>query len=253
MENKEFYIDNDGIRLHAKLDFPENAAASCPLAIIFHGFTGNMEEDHLLAAVRAMHANGLATLRAELYGHGKSDGKFEDHTLFKWVTNAHAVVDYAKTLPFVSDLYLAGHSQGGLLTILIGGMRPDDFKAIIPLSPALNIPDGARKGNLLGTPFDPDHLPDYLEREDGLRLSGNYLRTAQFIFAEEAIKRYRGPVLVVHGDADESVPVEWGLYAARNYENCQLCLIPGDTHCYDYHMDEMEEAVRAFMERQIKG
>ena len=110
---KEFYIENDGVRLHAKLDMPETAqmnAGKCPLVIVIHGFTGHMEEEHIVAAAGAVNAVGFAALRVEMYGHGGSDGRFEDHTLYKWVTNALAVIDYAKTLDFVSDLYLCGHS-----------------------------------------------------------------------------------------------------------------------------------------------
>ena len=40
---KEFYITDDGIKLHAKLDMPENYAegTKCPLAIVIHGLTGH--------------------------------------------------------------------------------------------------------------------------------------------------------------------------------------------------------------------
>lgn len=248
MMNKEFYINDDGIRLHAKLDFPANAPDKCPLCIIFHGFTGHMEEDHLLAVVRAMHANAIATLRVDLYGHGKSDGAFENHTLYKWISNALAVVDYTKALDFVTELYMAGHSQGGLLTILIAGMCPDIFQAVLPLSPAISIPEGARKGNLLGIPFDPEHIPETLVAADGLKLHGNYVRVAQCIYPENQISAYHGPVLIVHGNADESVPIEVSYKAAKQYENCQLVVIEHDTHCFDYHLDQMEHAVCTFME-----
>ena len=182
---KEFYITDDGIQLHAKLDMPEEKE-KCPLVIVFHGLTGNMEERHITAVSSAMNEIGFATLRVELYGHGKSGGAFEQHNLMKWINNAMTVTDYAKTLDFVTDLYICGHSQGGLLTMLAAGMRADDFKAAIPLSPAIVIPDGARKGNLLGQPFDPEHVPDMLEWGDR-HLSGNYIRTAQLLDVTKAI------------------------------------------------------------------
>lgn len=247
MNNQEFYIHDDNIRLHAKLDFPANASSNLPLCILIHGFTGHMEENHILAAAKAMHDCGIATLRVEMYGHGKSDGQFENHTLYKWITNALTVVDYAKSLDFITDLYLAGHSQGGLLTILIAGMRPDAFKAIIPLSPALNIPEGARNGDLLGTPFDPKHVPDVLIAPDGLRLGGNYVRIAQTIYPEHQIQAYERPVLLIHGDQDEAVNVEVSRRAAKLYQNATLVIIEGDTHCFDYHLDLMEQAIREWL------
>lgn len=245
---KEFYINSDGIRLHAKLDMPEGNPEKCPLAIVIHGFTGHMEERHIIAVAEAMNSIGIATLRVEMYGHGKSEGKFEDHTLYKWVTNALAVVEYAKGLDFVTDLYLCGHSQGGLLTMLIGGMRPDDFKALIPMSPAWMIPDGARAGQILGISFDPLHIPELVDTGD-LRLKGDYARVAQTIHVEEEIERYFGPVLIIQGDKDEAVPMEYATRAAGLYANATLEIIPGDTHCYDYHLEMVTEAVKEFLQK----
>ena len=61
-----------------------------------------------------------------------------------------AVIDYALKLPFVTDLYLLGHSQGGLTAVLAAALKHEKIKALVPMSPALMIPDGARSGNLLG-------------------------------------------------------------------------------------------------------
>ena len=244
---KEFYINNDGIRLHAKLDMPEGKDR-CPLLVVFHGFTGHMEERHIIAVQETALNKGYATLRVELYGHGQSDGEFKNHTFYKWITNALAVVEYAHELPFVTDLYITGHSQGGMLVMMIAGMRPEWFKAILPLSPALSIPEGARTGDMLGIPFDPEHIPEelYLEDKD-LYLSGNYLRVMQTIHPEDEIPRYHGPVLIVHGGEDEIIPLRCSQEAAAAYENCKLVIIPGDTHCYDYHLEEVCEAIRSFL------
>ena len=241
---KEFFIDSDGTRLHAKLDRTEGAEKG-PLCILIHGFTGHMEEDHIKAAQKAMNDAGVSVLRVEMYGHGGSDGEFKDHTLYKWVTNALAAVKYAKSLDFVTDLYLSGHSQGGLLTMLVGGMCPDDFKALLPLSPAWMIPEIAREGNVLGTSFDPKHIPDMIT-SGSWELSGDYIRVAQTIHVEDEIERFEGPVLIIHGDADETVPFSYAEKAAKLYKNAELVPIHGDDHCFTKHLNEMADAVRAF-------
>ena len=243
---KEFYINDDGIRLHAKLDMPKDVE-KCPLVIVVHGFTGDMEEPHITGAANAALEAGFATLRVEMYGHGKSDGKFRDHTLYKWVSNMLAVTEYARELDFVTDLYLCGHSQGGLLVMLIAGMCPDRFKAIIPLSPAWMIPENARDGEVLGDKIDPVNIPDEFVQNGENILSGNYVRVAQTIHVEDEIARYFGPVLIVHGDKDESVPYECGVKAAKLYKNAKLVTIEGDDHCFDYHLDKMTSAVKEFL------
>ena len=244
MEMEEFYIDCDGYRLHAKLERTEKKKRS-PLCILIHGFTGDMEEDHLLAVRDVMIEAGLSVLRVEMYGHGGSDGKFEDHTLYKWITNALAVIRYAKTLKNVSDLYLCGHSQGGLLTMLLGGMCADELKAIIPLSPAWMIPGDARRGSLLGVEFDPEHIPDRLQGDDW-ELSGDYIRVAREIHVEDEIARYTGPVLIIHGVEDETVPYSVADAAFKMYDNAKLVPIPGAGHCFEGHLEELSHALKNF-------
>ena len=243
------FIMDDGIRLNASLEKPD--AERCPLVIIIHGFTGHMEEDHLTAVSRMLNKNGYATLRVDMYGHGKSDGQFRDHTLYKWLTNAMTVIDYARNLDFVTDLYLCGHSQGGMTVMLAGAMKRDVLKGIMPLSPAWMIPELARSGELLGLQFDPDHVPDTLMAWEGRELDGNYYRIAQTIRVEDAIDRYDGPVLIVHGDDDESVPVRVGIDAANRYKNGTIKLINGDDHCYHRHLDQVLDAVKAWMTAQF--
>ncbi|MBR6258520.1 MAG: alpha/beta fold hydrolase [Lachnospiraceae bacterium] len=243
---KEYYINDDGIKLHAKLDMPEGVSR-CPLAIVVHGYTGHMEETHIVEVAKAINEAGIATLRVEMYGHGGSDGEFKNHTLYKWVSNMLAVVDHVSTLDFVTDLYITGHSQGGLLVMLIAGMCPDKFKAVIPLSPAWMIPEAARKGELLGTAFDPVNIPDEILQGGENRLSGNYARVAQTIHPEDEIARYNGPVLIIHGDKDEAVPYEYGKKAAELYKNAKLVTIEGDDHCYNNHLDKVTAAIKDFL------
>ncbi len=241
------FIDCDGIKLNAYLDMPKEKKEKCPLCIVIHGFTGHSEERHIVAVCEALNEIGVATLRADMYGHGKSDGKFEDHTLYKWLTNILAVVDYAKKLDFVTDIYMCGHSQGGLAVMLAAAMERDIVKALIPLSPAAMIPEIARTGELLGLKFDPENIPDELDAWDGRKLKGNYARVAQAINVEEAVDRYKKPVCIIHGDEDEAVPYSSSVKFSARYKDCKFVTIHGDTHCYDRHLDEVTAAVKEFM------
>ena len=244
------YIMDDGVRLHIKTDLPQGFAGRCPLVIVIHGFTGHMEERHITAVSAMLNEIGYATLRIDMYGHGNSGGEFRNHTLFKWMTNALTVIDYACTLDFATDIYLCGHSQGGLTVMLAAALKNDVIKGIIPMSPGIVIPECARKGNVLGVEFDPDHVPEEIRSPKGWVLGGNHIRVAQMIHVEDAIDRYPGPVLITHGDADDTIPFQCSVDAAKRYRNASLKIIHGDTHCYDYHLEEAVEAVRTWMMEQ---
>ena len=96
----EFFIPDDGIQIHLKLNFPQNPSGEkMPLMILVHGFTGDMEETHIRAVQRTANEEGFAVLRAEMYGHGKSGGAFGDHTLMKWISNILTVIDTSAATP----------------------------------------------------------------------------------------------------------------------------------------------------------
>ena len=242
MTREEFYLTDDGIRLHAKLDRPEGLE-KMPLCIIVHGLTGYMEEEHIVAISAAMNDLGIATLRVELYGHGQSEGAFEDHDLAKWLHNPDTVTDYAKSLDFVTDLYLCGHSQGGLAVVIQAGRRPEEYKAILPLAPALMIPRLAKQ-------FPEDEIPDcfYFHEQ---RIAQGYILANRALDVDAAIRNYHGPVLLVQGMADTTIVPQDTVDAAKVYENATLVTIDGDTHCFDYHLDKVVEAVKEFMAKQL--
>ena len=77
------------------------------------------------------------------------------------------------------------------------------------------------------------------------------MRVSQMINVDAYIDRYTGPVLLIHGDSDTTIPPSCSIEASKRYRNAQLVLIPGDTHCYDYHLDLVTDAVKSWMKRQL--
>ena len=128
-------------------------------------------------------------------------------------------------------------------------MEPDRIRGLILRAPGFLIPEGARSGSLLGYSFDPDRIPDSVALPQGVTLDGEYIRVAQTVHAEEAMDRFRGPVLILQGDEDDVVPAEGSAEAAQRYPDCELELIRGETHHFDRHPEEMIRLIRSFCER----
>ena len=241
-------IQDGGIRLSCVLETPGTGA--CPLVIVLHGFSSNKEKGHTIRACHAMHEAGCATLRMDLDGHGESGGTFQDHTLHKWISNTMAAIDWAVERQAFSCIYLSGHSQGGLVAALVAGMERERVRGLILRAPAFMIPRCAREGSMLGYTFDIHHIPDSIDVIKGLTLGGNYIRVAQMVDEDEAIRRYAGPVLLLHGDEDDVVPCEESVRAAGMYARAELQLLKGETHHFDQCTESMERLITGWLRRQ---
>ena len=245
---QEMMIPDDGIGLSAVLEAPEGGK-ELPLVVILHGFGSAKNRIHTVQTAEAMRDAGFATLRLDLYGHGESGGEFLKHTLYRWISNTLAVIDHMRELGY-EELYLSGHSQGGLVAALAAGMEPDRIRGLVLRAPAFVIPQGAREGRLLGFEFDPERIPDVIPLPQGASIDGNYIRVAQTLYAEPAADRFRGPVLILHGDEDDVVSAEDSRKMAKRYADCELVVMKGETHHFDRHPEEMQELIRRFMTKR---
>lgn len=241
-------VTDDGIRLVGILESP--SAEPGPLVLVLHGFTSSKDRPHTIAACEAMREAGFATLRFDLYGHGESGGEFRKHTLHKWISNTLAVMDWAERQDFVTELWLSGHSQGGLTAALVAGAAPERVRGLILRAPAFMIPRCAREGEMLGVCFDPSQIPESFPTIKGLTLEADYIRSAQAIRVEEAIDAFPGPVLLLHGEADDVVPFRDVETAAGRYRSCKLVLIPGETHHFDQAREQMKSVIRDWLSQQ---
>ncbi|MCR5733126.1 MAG: alpha/beta fold hydrolase [Lachnospiraceae bacterium] len=246
-KNEDFFINCHGTDIHSTLDYPADQKEKMPVMVLISGFTGYIEEDHIIAIKDAANEAGYVVLRSELYGHGKSGGDFYDHNLLLWTAETMCIIRYAMNLPFAGDVVLAGHSQGGLTAVLAGGIMSDLIKALIPLSPALCIPYDAKRGSILGNEFDPEDLPEKLVSPDGWELGTDYVRVARLIDTDKTVKSYKGPVLVVHGAEDEVVPFRFAEELAEKYENGRLISIENADHCFTGHFDELKKVIRDYL------
>lgn len=232
--------------LRGMLHVPENAGAKVPIVAIYHGFTGNKMEPHFIFVKlsRALEKKGIASVRFDFAGSGESDGEFIDMTISGEISDALDILNYARSLEFVDNARtgIVGLSLGGAIASSVAGTQHDKIKTLVLWAPA-----GNELRNMKENP-DPAQVKS-LEEKGYLDLNGFVLGKGFIydldnidIYADAA--RYDKKVLIVHGSADQSVPLHVSSkeYAAIYGDRMELHVIEGADHTFNKKEWE-EEAI----------
>lgn len=227
---RELTIRRGRTSLSASLETPEYPeGGKLPLVILMHALMMDRREpifDHITGRLLE---RGIAVLRFDFSGHGRSGGRFEDMTLPLELEDGAAVLAYGESLPFVDGISLLGHSQGGVVASMTAGAFPEKVRSLVLMAPAATLAEDARRGRIAGARFDPSRIPPYISCL-GLQVKGEYARTAQTLPIYEESQKYQGPVCLIHGTADSLVPVRASKRYHEIYQNSSLHLLPGSDH-----------------------
>lgn len=198
-------LQRGGITLRGCLDKIKDGP--CPLVLMLHGFGGDMSLypslfQHLS---NELTLRGYATLRFDFNGHGRSDGDFSQMTVWNEMEDAAVFLQYARQLDFVTDIYVLGHSQGGVVGGMLSGLYTDVVKKLVMLAPAASLKTDALEGHCMAAEYDTFHVPETVD-VGGNRYVGNlYFRMARNLPIYETTAQYKGKALVVFGERDEVV------------------------------------------------
>ena len=202
------------------------------MVIICHGFGSNKDRPLLRTIANHLQEAGIASIRFDFNGCGKSEGRFEDMTVLNEIEDAKKVIDYAQKLPWVSGISIVGHSQGGVVASMVAGQLKKSIKSVALCAPAAVLRDDALRGNTQGATYDPHNIPEYVDLPRGLRMGHDYIATAQTLPIYETAKEYKGAVLVIHGTWDVVVPYTYGERYHQGYKNSRLILLPQVDHSF---------------------
>lgn len=200
--------------------------------VILHG-AGSCKENHHDFA-RAALAAGFAALAFDQRGHGESDGPLDGRALEDVATMA----DLLRSRAQAPDLPLAlrGSSMGGYLAILAAPAAR--ARAVIAICPASA--EGLRRGLLAGSLRFVADVPA-LEA----------LLSANDEFA--AVQALSIPLLLLHAEGDEQVPVQHSRELAQRADSahCRLIAVPGGHHRSVQHDPELRAVSLRFLQREL--
>lgn len=245
-EVKYFKIDGARGKLSALIQTP--SAEKYPIVIIMHGFNSSKNMPLLRDVADELEKKGIASVRFDFNGHGQSDGRFEDMTIPNEIEDARKVYEYVRKLPNISAVSLSGHSQGGVIaSMLAGELGKDKIRSVALLAPASVLKNMAENGDLFGIKYDAKYLPPYVDIPGCCRVGRDYVETAQKLPIYEISARYKGPVLIIHGTADDIVPYSYGEEYHSIYANSDLELLAGLNHNFSESEDKVAKLVSEYI------
>ncbi len=212
------------------------------LVILGHGVTGNKDRPHLIALAAGLAARGWPCLRISFTGNGDSEGRFEDSCITRSVGDLQAVLD---AVPDTAQVAYVGHSMGGATGVLTAA-RDLRIRALVSLAGMTGTAEFVQREFGQVTPdaglmWDEPDCPLSSTFVNDLNAIGDTLSAA------EAVTQ---PWLLIHGDADEVVPVQDSrdAFEAALCEK-QLLEIPGAGHSFDpASYPQLIEAVDRWLE-----
>lgn len=130
-------IDVGPIRLDGRLALPPAAAAGVVVCHPHPQFGGSMENELVVALASALGAAGLATLRFDFRGVGRSSGTYDDgRGEVEDVVAAAALLRERLGTPRVT---LVGYSFGSVMALRAGLVAPDATTAVVAVAPPVRM------------------------------------------------------------------------------------------------------------------
>lgn len=255
MKSINFNLEGSMGALSCVFTYPSNTEQkSFPVAILMHGFMANKRLEPLKSISKKLSALGIASIRFDFNGHGKSDGKFSDMTVLNEIEDAKKVFSYVRSLPETSKIGFLGHSQGGVVAGMLAGQLAgtgSEPSCLVQLAPAAVLKDDALNGVLMNKKYDPKNPPEIL-RVMFHKVGKQYFTVAQTLPIYEESAKYDGPVCLIHGTNDKIVPLEYGKRYKAVYHNCELHVIEKENHFLSKHRSEIIDLSCSFLAKYLK-
>lgn len=248
VEREKLSIEStDGLKLSGV--YIESEFASDKVAILAHGYAGNLEQ--MAPYVKLYHDMGFNVLVPDARGHGTSEG---DYIGFGW----HERKDYLQWIQLMIDkvgtdaeLALYGISMGGATVMNVSGEElPDNVKVIVE-----DCGYSSLNGELAYQLKDMYDLPEFpLIPVTSLvtKIRSDYWFGEADTVAQ--VKKNHVPMLFIHGAEDKFVPTEMvnDVYEA-NPSPKELYIAPNADHAesYELNKEEYKQKVQKFVFKYV--
>lgn len=221
-----------------------------PTVIYSHGFGGSYE--YGVDYAKALAKKGYAVYCFDFCGgspDSRSSGSTLDMSIFTEQKDLEAVIKSLKKKKYVDkkNIFLFGTSQGGAVSAITAAEHQKEIRGLILFYPAFVLVDNAK--SLFNS---VDEIPDKYYFM-WMNVGKTYFKDLLDYDIYEDIKAYKKKVLIVHGDADDIVPLSYSRKAVKTYSSADLKEIKGAGHGFDgAEEDKAIKYILSYLNKQKK-
>ena len=232
---------NQGQQLIGVLHVPDDLKPKqkAPTIAMFHGFTGHKSETHrfFVQIARALCNVGFIVLRFDFRGSGDSDGDFEDMTVPEEVSDAEKAITFLSKLPEVDDKLIGviGLSMGGRVASILAS-KDSRVRFVVLYSAALAPLKQRFKDGFGSETVEKLEKGEAISLNNGWYMKKPFFDTIDDTVPHDVMSKIKAPILIVHGDSDQTVPLEgaakgYDIIKGLNSKN-ELYIVKGGDHVF---------------------
>lgn len=215
----------DGTLISGRVFRPDDDNSTFPAVIFSHGFGSCYRE--LMHHGSGFAHNGIICIFFDFCGGGpdsESDKDMLDMTLETEVDDLIHVINHAILMPYVDTkkLYLVGESMGGMVSAMVARRLRSMIKGLILWYPAFVVVDDAK-----------ERIKQGITEVMGISISKQFDSIAASLDLNDIQSGYLKPVLIIHGDKDEIVPIRYSEMAKNTYPDASLITIRDAGHGFE--------------------
>jgi hypothetical protein len=227
------------------------------IAVLCHGFLSGKNSSTNKTLTRLLIERGIATFRFDFFGHGESDGPFEQITNTLALAQAQAALDLVRRKGY-RRIGLMGSSFGGLVATLTAARRTDlaclALKCpVVDFAEELRLEFGEAE---MAKWKSTDTVPNIMGGQDRIALRYAFYEDCLRLIAYEPARSITAPTIIVQGDQDEHVPLH---QSRRLYEALQVTkrmeVLPGADHQFTKGEDftRMTSVISDWLTEHLRG
>lgn len=217
-----------------------------PVCIVFHGFTGcnTGTKFSYVQLARRLEKQGIGTIRMDFLGSGESDLSFRDMTFEDELSCAKLILNTVRQLPSTTQIYVLGHSMGGVIASELAKAYPQDIQKLCLWAPAFHLPQAV--DYLIGQSQEAQFYD-----HNGFEISHEFVKDITSRDFYQDLDIYQNDLLILHGTKDMTVPFDISKQYLKGFKKAKFIPIVGASHNYD-QLNHIQKVIQLSYEFLIK-